>query len=205
MRRLKVLVKSILLFKNWWMVVLARLGMRKKEFVLRFRNGISMFIMKPGDCVMGVYEVFGDEVYSRYVKNPKTVVDIGGGLGDFALYCTLRGAEQVLVYEMDRQRSEVAEKNIAMNRARNVRVFTEQVEKMPPFVCDLLKLDCEGCEYKVILESPEESFRELKNIAMEYHGTPERLESRLRNVGYKVRTVPSCSSSGYLYATREEF
>lgn len=36
-------------------------------------------------------------------------------------------------------------------------------------VCDLLKLDCEGGEYEIILTSSEKTLRRIKNIALEYH------------------------------------
>jgi hypothetical protein len=204
-RKLKVFVKSILLFKNWWMLILARFNLRKKEFILRFRNGLSMVVPAPVNCVMGIYEVFGDKVYSKYCENPKIVVDIGGGLGDFSIYCAKRGAK-VYMFEMNPNRSEIAEKNISINGIRNVSIFTQKVEKVPPIDCDLLKLDCEGDEYRIILDSPDEVFNGIKNIAMEYHGRgADIIRDRLLKLGYEVFVEPFKSkTSGYLYATKKQ-
>jgi len=58
---------------------------------------------------------------------------------------------------------------------------------------ELLKLDCEGSEYAILLSSPIELFKRIRNIAMEYHkieGFERKLnavQTRLRNAGYAVK------------------
>lgn len=56
----------------------------------------------------------------------------------------------------------------------------------------LLKIDCEGCEYGVLLDALPETFNYIHNIVFEYHEIPaweaqlERLKNRLRSLGYTV-------------------
>jgi len=59
--------------------------------------------------------------------------------------------------------------------------------------CDLLKIDCEGAEYEILYNLPEEYFRKIKEIRLEYHNhlnnkenTGESLKRFLENKGFKV-------------------
>jgi FkbM family methyltransferase len=70
--------------------------------------------------------------------------------------------------------------------------------------CDLLKLDCEGAEYDILLGCTEEAFRGVASILCEYHPiagrSPQDLIDRLRHLNFKVsaRGHPF----GLLFATR---
>ena len=198
MRKIKVFFHSIVLFKNWWLFVLTRLRWRKEPFTLKFRNGVQLYIPAPVKCVMASYEIFGDEIYTKHCKNPKRVVDIGCGIGDFAIYCAMKGAT-VYGFDMDAIRIAAAEKNISLNKfTGSVRIEQKEVKLLPDIPCDLLKLDCEGGEYDIILNSPDASFEKIANIAMERHGPPEPLVKRLRDLKYRVLEDESI----YIYATR---
>jgi hypothetical protein len=61
----------------------------------------------------------------------------------------------------------------------------------------LLKLDCEGCEYGLILDANRETLRRFKRIIIEYHNGYENLCNKLREAGFFVRhTVPKRMPSG---------
>jgi FkbM family methyltransferase len=85
------------------------------------------------------------------------------------------------------------------------------LEEYGPF--DVLKMDCEGCEYDAILNS--RKIGELKQIQVEYHYGPERLVEALRKAGFEVEaTRPRRSYNprardpnmllGYIYARKRE-
>jgi hypothetical protein len=68
---------------------------------------------------------------------------------------------------------------------------------------DLLKLDCEGCEYDIITATPNEWYDRIVSIVYEWHKIPgweskmEAAERKLRTVGFTV------TRNGQLeYATR---
>jgi len=74
---------------------------------------------------------------------------------------------------------------------------------------DVMKMDCEGCEYDAIASS--KRIGEIKQIQIEYHYGPERLLEALKNAGFEVKaTKPKKShnphasdpdtSVGYVYA-----
>jgi FkbM family methyltransferase len=69
---------------------------------------------------------------------------------------------------------------------------------------DLVKLDCEGAEYPILLNTPPEVLRRVRRWAIEYHGSPTPLQDRLRELGYAVRLVRNRGASGILHAERQQ-
>jgi hypothetical protein len=76
--------------------------------------------------------------------------------------------------------------------------------------CDLLKIDCEGAEFPILLQAPCELFLRIRRIALEYHDWSGRRHSqlveRLSKLGYHVKTSPNPvhRETGYLYAWRKD-
>lgn len=76
----------------------------------------------------------------------------------------------------------------------------------------VLKIDCEGCEYEVILCASADTIRHFSHIQMEYHFGMEKLKKRLIGIGYEVKVSRNRYSkspnskilmkAGDLYATR---
>lgn len=72
---------------------------------------------------------------------------------------------------------------------------------------DLLKLDCEGGEYDILLPLSNQELQRIKRIVMEYHdGLTEHRHSeiieKLHNAGFSVEVHPNKvhNSIGYIYA-----
>jgi len=59
------------------------------------------------------------------------------------------------------------------------------LEEYGPF--DVMKMDCEGCEYDAIASS--KRIGEIKQIQIEYHYGPERLLEALKNAGLEVKAT----------------
>jgi len=59
------------------------------------------------------------------------------------------------------------------------------LEAHGPF--DVMKMDCEGCEYDAILSS--RKIGELEQIQVEYHHQPDRLIEALEESGFHARTT----------------
>lgn len=67
----------------------------------------------------------------------------------------------------------------------------------------LLKLDCEGYEYDIILNSSDKALRKFKYIIMEYHYGFERLKEKLEKADFLVKhTRPQ---SNYITTRPEKF
>jgi FkbM family methyltransferase len=72
--------------------------------------------------------------------------------------------------------------------------------------CKLLKMDCEGAEYEILLNASEATLRRIERISMEYHvglnaHTPQELARFLMSNGFDVQVLdPLDVEGGYLYA-----
>jgi FkbM family methyltransferase len=89
-----------------------------------------------------------------------------------------------------------------------VRIATldELMSEMGDGSCDLLKLDCEGAEYDILLGCSDEGLRRVRTIICEYHPVPGRflheLTSRLLQVDFRLTTRGQ--PYGLLFATRDQ-
>jgi FkbM family methyltransferase len=75
--------------------------------------------------------------------------------------------------------------------------------------CDVLKMDCEGAEYEILMSSDDATLGKIENLVLEYHDTyteheHEELAAFLQGKGYTVRTRPSPAHReiGFLFADR---
>ena len=70
---------------------------------------------------------------------------------------------------------------------------------------DLLKIDCEGAEYDILLKAGD-VMKKIKRIAMEYHTieghTDQELVVFLEKHGFKVEKLPLSQTLGQIYAFR---
>lgn len=74
--------------------------------------------------------------------------------------------------------------------------------------CDLLKIDCEGGEYEILMKAPPEVYANINNILLEWHAVPgvgaDDLSSFLSAQGYTVQLSPKSTthSEGFLTARK---
>ncbi|MEM7164400.1 MAG: FkbM family methyltransferase [Planctomycetota bacterium] len=78
--------------------------------------------------------------------------------------------------------------------------------------CNLLKIDCEGGEYDILLNADEDSLARVDRVVLEYHNVPygnyeqphESVVERLQQSGFTVNLEPSHRhpSYGYIQAWR---
>lgn len=103
----------------------------------------------------------------------------------------------------------------SINNFRKTKEFeiTETVKLEDIFIrnnirrCHFLKLDCEGAEYDILLNTPKNVFMKIEQIALEYHdfdkqNKPEVIVNYLKKMGFKVRMIPHHIEEdiGYIYA-----
>jgi FkbM family methyltransferase len=72
--------------------------------------------------------------------------------------------------------------------------------------CDLLKLDCEGCEVALLSGPNSDALARVQNVSLEFHGrrTGESIGDHLRRSGFTVSAVPSpvLKNTGLLFGVR---
>jgi hypothetical protein len=88
--------------------------------------------------------------------------------------------------------------------------FDQLVQDSVDSIIDLLKLDCEGAEYAILMGASAESLAHVQRIVMEYHDLDVEYEHSslvrfLESSGFRVQlhANPVHAEIGYLYAWRE--
>ncbi|MHB8856471.1 MAG: FkbM family methyltransferase [Bellilinea sp.] len=207
--------------------------------------------------VWSLKETLLDRFYEQFgfaVQDGWTVVDIGGGIGDYTIFAAYgRPNARVLAFEPFPESFQLLRENLGLNRIENVEIFSQAVSSQErtlqfgspsndplsmqtarsmlasagdalqvPAVSlasiingpasgriDLLKLDCEGAEYDILLNSTPNVLSKIDRIVMEYHDgiTPfshNDLVKYLTEHGYKVDWWKNYAHDhiGYLRAQR---
>jgi FkbM family methyltransferase len=256
--------------KNWPLVVRVFLKtappppylieLRKSGLKLKARGIMDIWSIK---------ETFLDRFYERFgtrIEDGWTIVDIGGGIGDYTLFATAATPHgKVFAFEPFPESFALLQQNLAANGgAVNVQAFAEAIwsqagalkidgtlgepgqfisrsaddpggspttgglptkgeayTQVPSISmadafarlgidrCDLMKIDCEGAEYPILFNTPEDVLGRVQRIVMEYHDsltqyTHRDMQEFLASKGYAVRVVQNYvhPDLGYLYAWR---
>jgi len=165
-----------------------------KTHYLASVDGVRLFVNKHSGIGL-IREVFCDQVYGKLSGDVggKTIVDVGAFIGDTAIYFSKKGAKEIYAFEPNKESFELAKQNLDQNKIENVHLynygitdnFTEILERLQKI--DLLKMDCEGCEYAAILSTPKNILLTIDKIILEYHKEPASLIKRLEDTGFKTQ------------------
>lgn len=122
-------------------------------------------------------EILLDKQYhfSKQLTQESTVVDIGAGIGDFDVFIAKK-VKWVYAFESNRERLNLARKNIILNRCKNITLISCKVKNLEEVLkkykitrCDLLKVDCEGCEYQIFKDVSQDTLSHIQQVVMEIH------------------------------------
>ena len=193
-------------------------------------------------------DIFSQKLYSNLSVKNKTVIDVGGGVGDSALLFRTLGAKKVVMIEPEPAFFESAKQNIELNKElQNIEIHNlvlsstigiymidhkqsgdlgeineskENGVPIPKITIDkflsnyheqnfVLKMDCESCEYDVLLPIPEDTLRKFEQIFIEFHNGCLNISQRLEKSGFKIKILnskltPKKRCRGHLLATRNK-
>ncbi len=219
---------------------------RLGDLVFCYRDAMDVWTIKE-TCLDDHYRLAG-----RRVRDGGVVIDIGAGLGDFAIAAARRHPQaRVLAFEPFPASADLCRRNVRLNRTANVHVIEAAVGQgngaigldisSPESVqystasgaarqstlqvkiqslaevfaeyaitrCDLLKLDCEGAEFEILLTLDRAILNQIDSISLEYHdgvtaAGHRELEIALASAGFVVTRVdnPVHASLGYIHADR---
>lgn len=68
---------------------------------------------------------------------------------------------------------------------------------------NFLKMDCEGCEYKVLRSISEEYFSRILNLNLEYHHGLQDIPELLNREGFDISITENDKLMGYITARRK--
>jgi FkbM family methyltransferase len=229
-----------------------------KEQVIKLRQSGLRFKTRDVMDIWSIKETFLDRFYEKFgtsIGNGWTIIDIGGGIGDFTIFVAAQHPKSVVyTFEPTPGSFTILQENIQLNNINNVQTFpqaiwseggrvvintatgqpgqfTSQSTEHPAAndgqipvpslsleeafeitgtgLCNLIKIDCEGAEYEILFNTPDEILNRVERIVMEYHDnqgthTHTDLEDFLKSKGFAVKSYPNYVHSylGYLYASR---
>ena len=174
----------------------------------RYKDGLWFYKnVKFKHMIFTIYETFNDQEYYDPGIKKRDVVDVGGGVGDTAIYFAKNGASKVITVEPLPVLVKEIEENLKLNDVMNQVVIINaalgsskgkihvplnydiyysfsyksdnkgeiEIEKITlgdilKTISDpyLLKMDCEGCEYDVIMNDYE-NVKKFEKLVFEFH------------------------------------
>ncbi len=161
-----------------------------------------------------LFEQFIAEQYKRLDVKGKTVVDIGAGTGDTAIYFMLNGAAKVYAFEPLKARFDAAVENIEANGIKNVKLIDsavsslDEIEKIVGAEGNVvLKIDCEGCEHDIFRSLKPDVIAKFEQVMLEFHDGYLDLKKALEGNGFVVEygfsEYYTADFNGMLYARRK--
>jgi FkbM family methyltransferase len=124
------------------------------------------------------------------------------------------GKENKTIYIDENYKSDIGEDLKEFKRGKKIKVTTlEEIVEKFKLKDAVLKMNCEGCEYCSILNTPNEILRNFEQIMLQYHYGYLNLKKKLEEAGFKVKiSIPQYFInekaqnpylvSGHLYAQR---
>ena len=104
-------------------------------------------------------------------------------------------------------------KNFKNGTSINITTLSELIKKFRIVDNAILKIDCEGCEYGVLLEAQNSDLKKFKQIQIEYHYGYLNLKRKLEEAGFIVghtspvlvynSDIKTKMTLGMIYASRE--
>lgn len=187
-----------------WPEIITRKIIKLRKFNLQFRvkTLLDFLVLK---------EVIIDREYENYdvvvSKNDRVIVDIGAGFGDFSISVAKRFPKaHIFAFEPNPQYFALLQENIVRNQVVNITPIKEALSSLRQLsshlissypsnqMVDFMKIDCEGCEFRLIHEKSINSLRKIKKMVLEYHETGKRsvyqLEKILKQAGFAICIFP---------------
>ena len=182
-----------------------------------FRNKLGTFTVSVNDISLLLPLTLEDfESHYGYLDvKGKVVADVGAYLGETAVMFARMGARWVHAYEPVYYK--YAMRNLELNNITNAAVhpygvwteedvfhinlggaasglavgeFKIEVKPVENVIADVVKIDCEGCEWS-LLALPCSTIRKAEEYAIEIHGPAPPLVRKLEKCGYAAKEVAS--------------
>lgn len=184
------------------------------RFLINYRDRLIKF--DSSSSPYELYEQFYGEQYGWLKIKGKTVVDIGGGTADTAIYFILNGAREVYAFEPEEDRYNSAVENLKKNKIQNVHYIKKGVASLDEIrkyyvgkvskQDRILKCDCEGAEHSIFQNSSPDSIKSFSQIMLEFHDgymdVKKILERQGFGVKYRFSNYWSADFNGMLMARR---
>jgi FkbM family methyltransferase len=164
---------------------------------------------------VGVFSVFASRaarlVYSLVCKLPRLVPNVSGVEKIVPLHLACAGQDGPAILDLTSDLVSFSLKTTALQPKQETveaMCLGTLFERYRISHCDFLKLDCEGSEFDIILDSKPSIFKRISRIVMEYHDhlsekfSHNDLLERLERLGYHARAYSPNGKLGMISAIR---
>lgn len=133
----------------------------------------------------------------------ETVLPLNKALSDQS------GIVELIVFDNSPNANSIDEKNMANVSGSKFKEKVDAIslkEIMDMFngeYINFLKMDCEGCEYKVLRSISEGYFSRILKLNLEYHHGPQDLPELLKRKGFDIKITENNKLMGYITASRK--
>jgi FkbM family methyltransferase len=144
-------------------------------------------------AVNGAKRVYAFEPYPHVYALAKKNISVNGLRDEIMLFNMGCGGKRSIIVVSPNRKSAGSSAIRSGGKGKHIRVVTlDDIVREHVKDSAVLKVDCEGCEYGLIIDAKTETLRKFKRIMIEYHqegyGSMSR---RLKDAGFRVRhTVP---------------
>ena len=214
-------------------------GLKVATPIVHLRSSIKLKIRLKNVLDIGsILETHTKKEYTPVklrVPENAAIIDIGASIGDFSIFCAsfFKGSS-CFCFEPNMVAYKICQENISLNNLQSRikcyplavsnkagemmigkdmfeaitfdQIFTDnKIDK-----CDLLKIDIEGAEYAMLMNTAKDTLKRIMAITMECHIYSDKgeelskLKQYLLEQGFQVETTPiSTHRVCYLYAFRQ--
>jgi FkbM family methyltransferase len=99
-----------------------------------------------------IREIFDDNVYQVFPDDIRDgiIVDIGGNVGMFSIYCSLFGAKEIHAFEPEDENRHIFEQNVEANHIKNITIYpfavSDKSEKFEIYKAQAVTKRTDYCE-----------------------------------------------------------
>ncbi len=183
-----------------WTVIDIGAGLGDFTLFAAREAGVRVFAFEP---FPESFALLSENVALNRAGNAQVFSEAVGGVGG-TLVLDLAGGEPL---QFQSRKAEITRPDSQM--AVRARSLSDVFNKLKLESCDLLKLDCEGAEYDILMNAPPAVLSKIGRIVMEYHDritayTHHDLIRFLLEKGFRVEVFgnPVHGDLGYLRAAR---
>jgi len=132
--KFKIFLRTIELFKNWWLYPIVYLKLTKKPTVVfETKNGIKIIVRVNSTDLMALTHVWLIKEYAKHeikINKTDTVVDVGAHIGLFSLHASQYCTEgKIYAFEPIKENYEILRSNVQMNRLSNIQTENCAISK----------------------------------------------------------------------------
>lgn len=132
--KFKIFLRTIKLFRNWWLYPIVYLKLTKKPTVIfETKSGINILLRVDSTDLMALTHVWLIEEYSKHdikIENTDTIIDVGAHIGLFSLHASQYCKDgKIYAFEPIKENYDILKSNIQLNNSSKIKAENCAISK----------------------------------------------------------------------------